>query len=75
MPHKDPYVHPITFLYRVMRDPTAAIEDRVKAAIALLEIEYEKDQPKRRRAKRLMEEPSCTIEIGGLAGMSIKGRA
>ena len=50
MPSKDPYVHPITFLYRVMRDPTAAIEGRVKAAVAILEIEHVTAQPKRRRA-------------------------
>ena len=75
MPSKDPYVHPITFLYRVMRDPTAAIEDRVKAAVAILEIEHETAQPKRRRAKRLMEEPSCTVRIEGLDNMPIEGRA
>jgi hypothetical protein len=74
---KDPYVHPITFLYRVMRDPTAAIEDRVHAAIALLEIEYQTADPipRRRRSKRLVEPPSCTVRIPDLAELPIKGYA
>jgi DNA invertase Pin-like site-specific DNA recombinase len=48
---------------------------KVKAAVAILEIQHETAQSKRRRAKRLMEEPSCTVRIEGLDNMPIEGRA
>jgi hypothetical protein len=56
----DPHIRPKDFLYAVMRDVSAPIADRVKAACHLLEIEFA--QP-RTRTKRIIEPPSAVIQI------------
>ncbi len=68
--YNDPNITSTEFLREVMNSRDVAIEDRVKAAAALMEIEC--TQPRsRRKGRKLVEPPSVVIRIPPLPSAAL----